>query len=141
MMTHPRFLKNQIRREIKLSMDSFVPVDLMTLPWFLGDVRGHSKLYGSLASGPNIADLPFVNKLPLAVTSALGLANGGRGGMTGACLYMAVSAVGFLLFTDYLIYWVHRSLHHPILYKRLHKPHHRFISTSAPVVGGSRADP
>jgi Delta7-sterol 5-desaturase len=33
----------------------------------------------------------------------------------------------FLLFTDCLVYWIHRGLHHPILYKRLHKPHHKWI--------------
>ncbi|KAK3944303.1 C-5 sterol desaturase [Diplogelasinospora grovesii] len=33
----------------------------------------------------------------------------------------------FLLFTDLLIYWIHRGLHHPLVYKRLHKPHHKWI--------------
>jgi lathosterol oxidase len=102
-MKHPRFLKNQIRTEIKVSMDSFVPVGLMTVPIFVGDVRGHSMLYSTLADGP------------------LG------GGLAGWA-YLAFSAAAFLLFTDYLIYWVHRILHHPILYKRIHKSHHRFVS-------------
>jgi lathosterol oxidase len=33
----------------------------------------------------------------------------------------------FILFTDFWIYWIHRWLHHPILYKTLHKPHHKWI--------------
>ncbi|KAL9625013.1 MAG: hypothetical protein Q9160_000742 [Pyrenula sp. 1 TL-2023] len=33
----------------------------------------------------------------------------------------------FILFTDFLIYWIHRGLHHPTVYKRLHKPHHKWI--------------
>lgn len=33
----------------------------------------------------------------------------------------------FIGFTDFCIYWIHRALHHPLLYKRLHKPHHRWI--------------
>lgn len=33
----------------------------------------------------------------------------------------------FLVFTDFCIYWIHRWLHHPIIYKRLHKPHHKWI--------------
>jgi lathosterol oxidase len=33
----------------------------------------------------------------------------------------------FLLFTDLCIYWIHRYLHHPLIYKRLHKPHHKWI--------------
>jgi lathosterol oxidase len=33
----------------------------------------------------------------------------------------------FLLFTDSLIYCIHRGLHHPVFYKRLHKAHHKWI--------------
>lgn len=33
----------------------------------------------------------------------------------------------FILFTDFLIYWIHRGLHHPLVYKTLHKPHHKWI--------------
>ncbi|PSS00922.1 hypothetical protein BD289DRAFT_360481 [Coniella lustricola] len=33
----------------------------------------------------------------------------------------------FILFTDFGIYWIHRWLHHPLIYKRLHKPHHKWI--------------
>jgi Delta7-sterol 5-desaturase len=33
----------------------------------------------------------------------------------------------FLLFTDFCIYWIHRGLHHPWVYKHLHKPHHKWI--------------
>ncbi|KAF1813147.1 C-5 sterol desaturase [Eremomyces bilateralis CBS 781.70] len=33
----------------------------------------------------------------------------------------------FILFTDFFIYWIHRGLHHPLVYKRLHKPHHKWI--------------
>jgi lathosterol oxidase len=33
----------------------------------------------------------------------------------------------FICFTDLCIYWIHRGLHHPLIYKRLHKPHHKWI--------------
>lgn len=33
----------------------------------------------------------------------------------------------FLLFTDCLIYFIHRGLHHPLIYKSLHKAHHKWI--------------
>lgn len=33
----------------------------------------------------------------------------------------------FLVFTDFWIYLIHRGLHHPSVYKRLHKPHHKWI--------------
>ncbi|KAI0787858.1 hypothetical protein C8Q74DRAFT_1315639 [Fomes fomentarius] len=41
--------------------------------------------------------------------------------------YMLFSVAWFLLFTDYLIYWIHRWEHHPICYKWLHKPHHKWL--------------
>lgn len=33
----------------------------------------------------------------------------------------------YLVFTDYGIYWIHRWEHHPICYRWLHKPHHKWI--------------
>ncbi|KAF8553956.1 C5-sterol desaturase [Imleria badia] len=41
--------------------------------------------------------------------------------------YLLFSVPFFLVFTDYLVYWVHRTLHHPMLYKTFHKPHHKWI--------------
>jgi len=52
-------------------------------------------------------------------------------------LYMGVETYGwwyivvqfplFLMFTDCCIYWIHRGLHHPFIYRHLHKPHHKWI--------------
>ncbi|KAJ5570347.1 uncharacterized protein N7459_009777 [Penicillium hispanicum] len=36
----------------------------------------------------------------------------------------------FICFTDFFIYWIHRGLHHPRIYKTLHKPHHKWIMPS-----------
>ncbi|KAL2862984.1 sterol desaturase family protein [Aspergillus lucknowensis] len=36
----------------------------------------------------------------------------------------------FIAFTDFFIYWIHRGLHHPLIYKTLHKPHHKWIMPS-----------
>jgi len=102
MMQHPRFLKGQVRMEIMTSIKAFPWLNLMTLPWFLGEVRGWSLLYHSVDSGP------------------LG---GGKVGIA----YMVFTAAFFLWFTDLAIYWVHRWLHLPSLYKHLHKPHHKWI--------------
>ena len=33
------------------------------------------------------------------------------------------------VFADGLFYWLHRLFHHPLLYKRFHKQHHRYRST------------
>lgn len=105
MKLHPRFLKNQVYMEIMFSLEAFPMLDLLTLPWFLGDVRGYSKLYDSVAEGP------------------WGAAGGWK-----PWAYMAFSAMFFLWFTDLCIYWIHRWLHIPFLYKKLHKPHHKWIS-------------
>ncbi|CAF1239596.1 unnamed protein product [Rotaria sordida] len=35
--------------------------------------------------------------------------------------------ITFLFFTDMFIYFIHRSLHHRLLYKHLHKLHHQWI--------------
>lgn len=104
MEQHPRFLKNQVRKEIAFSLEAFPLLDLLTLPWFVGDVRGWSMLYDSIEEGPF-----------------------GKQGGALPWLYMAFSAAFFLWFTDFCIYWVHRWLHSPFLYKRLHKPHHKWI--------------
>jgi len=45
---HPRYLKNQVRREISLSMIQFPVGSILTVPWFFLEVRGYSKLYSSI---------------------------------------------------------------------------------------------
>jgi len=45
-------------------------------------------------------------------------------------LMVAVSQIFFsMLVEDTLFYWIHRILHHPRLYKHLHKQHHLYINT------------
>lgn len=45
LMKHPRFLKNQISLEIQSSLRAFPWLDLMTVPWFVAEVRGYSRVY------------------------------------------------------------------------------------------------
>ncbi|KAE9393651.1 fatty acid hydroxylase [Gymnopus androsaceus JB14] len=97
MMLHPRFLPKQVSLEIRTSLEAFPVMTILTLPWFLGEVRGWSKLYDSVED------------------------------QWGGWWYLVASVPCFLLFTDYCIYWIHRWLHHPLLYKPLHKPHHKWI--------------
>ena len=94
-MKHPRFLKNQIALEMKLTMTSLPTMALFTAVFFLAEVRGYSKLY-------------------------LDVSVHGWG-------YFFFQFPLFLLFTDCGVYFIHRYLHHPILYRRLHKLHHRWI--------------
>ena len=42
-------------------------------------------------------------------------------------LYNLLQFPFFICFTDLFIYWIHRGLHHPMVYKTLHKPHHKWI--------------
>lgn len=41
--------------------------------------------------------------------------------------YNIVQFPFFIMFTDCFIYFIHRGLHHPLVYKKLHKPHHKWI--------------
>jgi lathosterol oxidase len=61
------------------------------LPLFTGEVFGKSMLYGGTPKTIN------------------------------DWLYLVVSIPAFLLFTDCGIYWLHRWMHHPLIYKQLHK--------------------
>jgi len=94
--THPKFLKNQIRLEIKQSLASMPGMSICTALCFLFEVRGYSKLYDAPS------DAPFA-------------------------LYNVVQFPVFLLFTDLFIYFIHRGLHHPRVYRTLHKAHHKWI--------------
>jgi len=45
-------------------------------------------------------------------------------------LYFIASIGAFLFFTDMMIYFIHRGLHHPSIYRHFHKTHHRWIIPS-----------
>ncbi|XP_033122766.1 lathosterol oxidase-like isoform X1 [Anneissia japonica] len=38
--------------------------------------------------------------------------------------FVIFSIISFMMFTDCLIYWIHRGLHHRSVYKAIHKAHH-----------------
>ncbi|KAH8083646.1 C-5 sterol desaturase [Filobasidium floriforme] len=92
---HPRFLKNQIKMEIDMSLRSQPIIAALIVPWFVAEIRGKTLMYD------NFSDY-------------------------GAGWFQGTMAV-FLLFTDFCIYWIHRWLHIPAIYKRLHKPHHKWV--------------
>lgn len=120
MMKHPRFLKNQVRQEIVCCLKAFPGMMLLTLPWFLAEVRGYSMLY------ENVEDYGwpyFLFSVFLYVSSKI---------LRREIFNEFISSCSYLFFTDYLIYWIHRWEHHPICYKWLHKPHHKWISKFAP---------
>ncbi|CAL8364550.1 unnamed protein product [Lota lota] len=94
LMKHPHFLENQVQREIQYAVTSLPWISIPTVALFFAEVRGYSKLYD------NVTD--YSMGWPMVF----------------------LSMVSFLLFTDMCIYWIHRFLHHKLIYKLFHKPHH-----------------
>ncbi|RFU25984.1 hypothetical protein B7463_g10345, partial [Scytalidium lignicola] len=93
---HPKYLKNQVRMEIAQATTSMPGMAVLTVPFFLAEIRGYSKMFDSYDDAP----FPWYNYLQFPF---------------------------FILFTDAFVYMIHRALHHPLLYKNLHKPHHKWI--------------
>ncbi len=93
---HPQYLPNQVRLEIMCATKSVPFMSLLTVGVFVLEVRGYSKLYLDVSG--SWWDWAFV----------------------------AVSVPAFLMFTDCLIYWIHRGLHYRMIYKHLHKDHHKW---------------
>jgi len=94
---HPKFLKNQVQQELWVACTSIPFMGLLTAPIFVAEVRGHSQLYTDVGSGWQ---------------------NWG---------YLLFSASLFMVFNDTLIYWIHRALHTKLLYKHIHKTHHKWL--------------
>lgn len=92
---HPKYLKNQVRLELMQSITAIPIMTALTVPWFVLEVQGYSKLYMD--------------------SSEYGT------------WYMVLQFPLFILFTDACIYCIHRWLHWPMVYKYLHKPHHKWI--------------
>lgn len=97
LMHHPLILENQIQKEIMVTLKALPFMSFPTALLFLLEVRGYSRLY-----------LPSNFTWPHLVGDIF------------------FSIIGFLVFTDSLIYWIHRGLHHRSVYKYLHKVHHRW---------------
>lgn len=94
---HPRYLKNQVSLEIWQAMTAIPVMVMLTAPFFLMELKGFSRLYYPV--------------------------NDSTGGWKALWLLVPL----FILFTDCLIYFIHRWLHWPSVYKMLHKPHHKWI--------------
>ena len=97
LMKHEKFIPGQVWLEIRYALWSVPWMGIPTCVLFVLELQGYSKLYD------NVSDHPW-----------------GYG-------FLALNIVGFLLFTDMCIYWIHRWLHLPIFYGPIHKPHHRWL--------------
>lgn len=97
---HPRYLKNQMSLEKRQALSAIPVMVLLTVPWFALELHGYSQLYLDI-------DLSWA---------------GAR--------QILWEVFTFIMFTDCLIYLVHRWLHWPKVYKALHKPHHKWLVTT-----------
>ena len=94
---HPRYLKNQMAMEIKLAVSAIPWMSMLTAPWFVMELNGHSKLY---------MKIDYEN-------------HGVR--------KLIIEYFTFIFFTDCGVYLAHRWLHWPRVYRALHKPHHKWL--------------
>ena len=94
---HPRYLKNQMSLEIGLATRAIPVMVLLTCPFFMMELHGFSFLYYNIDES------------------------------TGGFKALLWQFPKFILFTDCGIYFLHRWLHWPSVYKALHKPHHKWI--------------
>lgn len=92
---HQQFLPNQAFLEISYASKSIPVMAIFTVPLFVLEIHGYSKLYMGISG-------------------------------FGEWAFIAFSVFLFLMFTDGLIYWIHRFLHHRLVYKYLHKDHHKW---------------
>jgi len=93
--------RDQVANEIKLSAFSIVIMAAMTAPFELLVEAGYTKIYW---------DLPST--------------------FFGWCYLTVMAPMMFLLFSDTCVYWIHRALHHRLLYAPIHKLHHKYKETT-----------
>ena len=102
---HPKFLRNQVSLEIGQALVAIPVMTLLTVPFFIAELHGYSYIYHSTTVPTHTHWL----------LDTLGWR------------YNYLQVPLFIGFTDCGIYWIHRALHSKLLYKRLHKPHHKWI--------------
>jgi lathosterol oxidase len=81
-------------------MKSIPIMGILTMPIFLAEIYGYSQLHDQLPQTP----VDWIRTF--------------------------LQVIFYLVFTDCLIYWIHRYLHHPILYGPIHKLHHKWVVTT-----------
>lgn len=111
---HPNFLENQERLEIAYASWSIPYMAVATVPLFVLEVRGYSKLYLDTTTD-SVLDINATQQGQLTYKSVLE-----------GWPFVILSIITFLMFTDCFIYWIHRGLHYRLFYKFIHKPHHKW---------------
>lgn len=93
-------LKRQMRHEVWIALASIPFMACLMLPAAVFSHRGYSKIYFEITEE------------------------------TGGWREIVFSTFIFFAFTDCLVYIFHRGLHHPIIYKHVHKLHHTYKYTT-----------
>lgn len=101
-----------------VSLKNIPFMSIPTIAIFLLEVRGYSKLYDSSQKTYSKAYL-------LSNWSLLSFSFRPRDLVD--LMQFVKEFAGFLFFTDMMIYFIHRGLHHKSVYKHFHKLHHRWI--------------
>ena len=115
---HPNYLPNQVSLEIAYASWSIPYIGVATVPLFLLEVRGYSKLYSDITIN-SVLDANSTQQDQFML-----------GSLMDGWPFVIISIITFLMFTDCFIYWIHRGLHHRFFYTSIHKPHHKWkIST------------
>ena len=102
LVNHPKFLPNQIRREITVACTSIPIMGVLTTPIFLLEIHGFSKLYYGFDTSDNSSIMDEI-------------------------LYILYSIVCCVIWSDFWLYWIHWFLHLKGIYKYIHKLHHTWL--------------
>lgn len=109
LLHHPKYLPHQIRQEIAQSMFAMPIMAVLTVPFFLAEIHGWTKLYDFPST---VTDTTANIRPPLGIPWSL---------------WTYLQYPLFILFTDTAIYFIHRLEHHPSIYRFVHKRHHKWI--------------
>lgn len=95
-----RELRQQVKHEMWIALASIPFMSSLMMPAAVFSHRGYSKVYYEITEE------------------------------TGGWRYIFISSAMFFAFTDFMVYCFHRGLHHPVIYKYVHKLHHTYKYTT-----------
>lgn len=110
LLKHPKYLPRQIHQEIAQSMFAMPVMAVLTVPFFLAEIHGWTRLYDFPGDTTTTTTVNF--RPPLSIPWGI---------------WTFLQYPFFILFTDTGIYFIHRFEHHPLIYRFLHKRHHKWI--------------
>lgn len=94
-------------------MTSLPWISIPTVALFFAEVRGYSKLYDNVDDNQLGKSASVDTATGCQATCSLIVDSLPFSGWAG----IVISMIAFLFFTDMCIYWIHRFLHHKLIYK------------------------